>query len=79
MMARHCSAIAKQVTQQADRNKMKFRQFLTPMQLPTQKQWWSNPFTQWSQCRQCDALAGRIILHVLQYLGFRNLFSLNAC
>lgn len=55
---------------------MKFLQFLTPMQLPTQKQWWSNPVTQWSQCLQCEALDGRMILQVLQWRIYKNLLSL---
>lgn len=34
---------------QAVKNNTNALQFLIPMHVPTQKQWWSNPSTQWLQ------------------------------
>eukprot|EP00747_Dinoflagellata_sp_TGD_P100873 gnl/TRDRNA2_/TRDRNA2_168169_c0_seq1.p2 gnl/TRDRNA2_/TRDRNA2_168169_c0~~gnl/TRDRNA2_/TRDRNA2_168169_c0_seq1.p2 ORF type:complete len:143 (+),score=17.60 gnl/TRDRNA2_/TRDRNA2_168169_c0_seq1:2-430(+) len=42
------------------------------MQLPTQKQWWSNPRTQLSHHLQCEASLGRRIWHVLQSFKCEN-------
>jgi hypothetical protein len=60
-----------------NKNTLKALQFLIPIQLPTQKQWWSNPSTQWLHYLpiglrmklQCDAFEGLIILQVVQYLS----------
>jgi len=65
-ISKHWNKASKEKKKQPVRKQTKYLKFLTPMQLPTKKQWWSNPYTQWSQWRQWDDLAGLMILQVLQ-------------